>query len=150
VKRFLSIFASCVVLLPAVAHAGPDSDAIVGFGLIGTWALNCQASPGPTNPFTSFNPSDTNEPTRQIVTGRPQYDGSVPLTRVTEIGATRLQFDYPQGGVTITVVLEKEDKDSQHRIRPINATASDGTVSVKDGIVQYNSQPTAWLYKCNN
>jgi hypothetical protein len=138
-----------LALLPCVAWASADSDAVVQFGLVGSWALNCQAPPSPANPFTSFDPSTTGIPVRQIVTGQPQYDSHVPVSQVTLIGTARLQLSYPQGGVTVTVVLEKEDKgQNQRRIRPVDAVASNGTVSVKDGIVSYSGQPTAWLNKC--
>jgi hypothetical protein len=146
VKHLALAFAVIVAAVPGIAWAGADSDAVVQFGLIGSWALNCKAPPSPANPFMSFDPSADGEPIRQIITGRPQYDSHVPVSKVSAIGTTRLQLSYPQGGVTITVVLEKD----QQGIRPIDATASDGIVSVKDGIVQYTGQPTAWLIKCGN
>jgi hypothetical protein len=144
VSRLVVLLAALAVIVPGAAWAGADSDAVVQFGLVGSWALNCQAAPSPANPFMSFDPSTSGEPIRQIITGRPQYDSHVPVSKVSAIGTARLQLTYPQGGVTITVVLEKD----QQRIRPIDAMASDGTVSVKDGIVQYSGQPTAWLFKC--
>ncbi|HEV8014900.1 MAG TPA: hypothetical protein VGP48_05185 [Stellaceae bacterium] len=131
-------------LLPGAARAGADSDALLQFGLIGNWALHCQAPPSPTNPFVSFTPSSAGQPTRQIITGRPEYDSLVPIRDAAMIDNNHLRLSYPQGGVTVTVTLVKE----QRRIRPFDAIASDGTESVKGGIVQYSGQPTSWLERC--
>jgi hypothetical protein len=131
-------------LLAGAAQAGADSDALLQFGLIGNWALHCQAPPSPANPFMSFMPSTAGQPTRQIITGKPEYDSLVPIRDATMIDNNHLRLSYPQAAVTITVTLVKE----QRRIRPLEAVASDGTVSVKDGIVQFSGQPTNWLERC--
>lgn len=133
-----------LLLQPALARAGADSDALTKFGLIGDWALDCKAFPSPTNPFTTFIPSTAGRPTRQIITGKPQYDSLVPISDAALIDDSHLRLSYPQAGVTITVILLKDQK----RIRPYEARASDGTLSVSGGIVQRSGQPTAWLQKC--
>lgn len=133
-----------VVLAGASAHAGADSDALLQFGLIGNWALHCDAPPSPANPFMSFRPSSAGQPTRQLITGKPEYDSVVPVSEAAMLDATHLRFSYPQSAVTITVTLVKE----QRRIRPLEATASDGTVSVEDGVVQSSGQPTRWIERC--
>lgn len=126
------------------ARAGEDSDALVKFGLIGDWARDCKAFPSPTNPFMTFLPSTAGEPMRQLITGKPQYDSLVPIRDAALIDGTHLRLSYPQGAVTVTVTLLKE----QQRVRPFEATASDGTVSVRGGIVQASGQPTDWIEKC--
>ena len=138
------IAASLVALAPAPARAGADSDALTKFGLIGDWALDCKAFPSPANPFMTFIPSTAGQPTRQIITGKPQYDSLVPISDAALIDDTHLRLSYPQGGVTVTVTLFKD----KQRIRPVEAVASDGTVSVTGGVVQRTHQPTAWLHKC--
>jgi hypothetical protein len=136
-----------LVLLPlmsAASLAGNDSDELLQFGLVGSWSLDCQKSPSPTNPFVSFTPSTAGQPTRQVITGKPQLDSLVPLSNAQMLDATHLRVSYPQGGVTITVTLLKE----QRRIRPYEAVASDGTVSVSRGVVKASGLPTGWLLKC--
>jgi hypothetical protein len=133
-----------LLFVPGLATAGADSDALTKFGLIGDWALNCKAFPSPTNPFMTFIPSTAGEPTRQIITGKPQYDSLVPISDAALLDDNHLRLSYPQGGVTITVTLVKDQK----RIRPYEAQASDGTLSVSGGIVQRSGRPTAWLQKC--
>jgi hypothetical protein len=131
-------------LLSVPSWAGKDSDELGQFGLVGSWALDCAKSPSTTNPFVSFTPSNAGQPTRQVITGRPQLDSLVPLSDVKMLDATHLRLSYPQGGVTVTVTLLKE----QRRIRPFEAVESDGAASVRGGIVRANGHPTSWLLKC--
>jgi len=133
-----------LLLMSAASHAGTDSDALLQFGLIGNWAFDCQKPPSPANPFINFTPSTAGQPTRRIITGKPEYDGLVPLSDVAMLDATHLRLSYPQGGVTVTVILLKE----QRHIRPYEAVASDGTVSVSGGNVKATGLPTNWLLKC--
>jgi hypothetical protein len=138
------VLAAGLLLAAGAAQAENDSDALVQFGLIGSSALDCHSPPSPTNPFVNFTFSDAGQPMRQIVTGKPQYDSLVPLSDLVLIDADHLQFSYPQGGVTVTIVLLKE----QNRFRPYRAVASNGTISVEDGVVKSSGQPTSWLHKC--
>jgi hypothetical protein len=142
-RAFLFALAS-LPLAPAAAHAGKDSDALLQFGLIGTWAFDCQKPPSPADPFINFTPSTADQPTRQIITGKREYDSLVPLSDIAMLDMTHLRLSYPQGGVTVTVTLLKE----QRRIRPYEAVASDGTTSVSGGNVKATGLPTNWLLKC--
>jgi hypothetical protein len=143
-KPLAATVVAVLALAPALARADVDSDALLRFGLIGNWALDCQAPPSLANPFMNFIPSSAGKPTRQIVTGKPEYDSLVPISDTALLDDSHLRLSYPQGRVTVTVTLVKD----QLRVRPFEAVASDGTVSVKGGIVQYNGRPTSWLEKC--
>lgn len=133
-----------LLFVPVLARAGADSDALTKFGLIGDWAADCKAFPSATNPFITFIPSTAGQPTRQVITGKPQYDSLVPISDAALLDATHLRLSYPQSGVTITATLVKD----KQRIRPVEAVASDGNVSVHGGLVQRTGQPTGWLQKC--
>ena len=144
-RPFLIAFA-LLMLRPPLAEAGPDSDALLQFGLLGNWAFDCQKPPSPANPFINFSFSRAGPPTRQIITGRPEFDSRVPLSNVAILDAMHLRLSYPQGGVTVTVTLLME----LGRVRPYEAIASDGTVSVSGGNVMATGQPTNWLLKCGD
>ena len=139
------VLAALLLFVPALAHAGADSDALTKFGLIGDWAADCKAFPSPTNPFVTFIPSTAGQPTRQVITGKPQYDSLVPISDAALLDDTHLRLSYPQGGVTVTATLQRD----KQRIRPVEAVASDGNVSIHGGLVQRTGQPTGWLQKCN-
>jgi hypothetical protein len=145
-RSALLLAIAALPLLPAASHAGKDSDELLQFGLLGSWSLDCQKPPSPANPFVNFTASSAGEPTRQVITGKPRYDSLVPVSDAQMLDATHLRLSYPQGGVTITVTLLKE----QRRIRPYEAMASDGTVSVSRGVVKASGLPTGWLLKCVN
>ena len=133
-----------LLLSPGLSHAGKDSDALAQFGLIGNWAFDCTKPASPANPFMNFTPSSAGQPTRQIITGKPQYDSLVSIRDAQMLDAAHLRLSYPQGGVTVTVTLLKE----QRHIRPYEAVTSDGTISVSGGVVKANGRPTNWLVKC--
>ena len=135
-----------LLLAPALSQAAKDSDALSQFGLVGSWSLDCQKPPSPANPFMNFTLSTAGQPTRQIITGKPEFDSLVPLSDVAMLDATHLRLTYPQGRVTVTVTLLKE----QRRIRPYEAVTSNGVVSVRAGNVKATGAPTSWLTKCAN
>lgn len=144
--RIIFGLVSLALLFAGSARASNDSDVLAQFGLVGSWASDCHAVPSPTNPFVNFTFSDTGQPMRLVIAGKPQYQSMVPLSDMRSIDETHLQFSYPQAGVTVTVILVKE----QNRIRPYRAMASDGTVSVENGIVKSSGQETKWLLKCGD
>jgi hypothetical protein len=131
-------------LVPVASQAGKDSDELSQFSLIGNWSLDCTKLPSPTNPLVNFTPSTAGQPTRQAVTGKPQYDSLVPLSDTKMLDATHLRSSHPQAGARGTVTLVK----GRRRIRPYEAVASDGTVSVSRGVVNASGLPTRWLLKC--
>lgn len=145
-NRCAALAVGALVLAPALARADVDSDALLHFGLIGNWALDCQAPPSPANPFMNFIPSSAGKPTRQIITGKPEYDSLVPISDTALLDDSHLRLSYPQGGVIVTVTLVKD----QNRVRPFEAVASDGRVTVRGGIVQYSGRPTSWLQRCTD
>jgi hypothetical protein len=143
-KFAASLGLAFLALLPVSAHAGADSDAMVKFGLIGSWAVDCHAPPSLANPFQTFVASNAAQPTRQLIVGNPSIDRLQPLYDVALLAADRLRLAYAQGGVTVTVVLIKQEG----RIRPIESTTSSGETVVSGGIVQRDGRSTTWLEKC--
>jgi len=143
-RRSFPLVLALLVLMPAIAKAGADSDALLQFGLVGNWAFDCEKPPSPANPFINFTLSRAGPPTRQVITGKPEFDSLVSLSDVAMLDATHLRLSYPQGGVAVTVTLLKEAR----RLRPYEAVASDGTISVSGGNVKTTGLPTNWLLKC--
>jgi hypothetical protein len=127
------------------AWAGPDSDALAKFGLIGSWAPDCRAPPSLTNPFQTFVASNYGEPTRQLIVGSSLIDRIMPVHDVILITDDRLRLSFEQNGVPVTIVLLKE----QNRVRPLESTTGDGRTVVSGGIVRRNGQQTGWLEKCS-
>ncbi len=126
------------------AQAEENSDTLVKFGLIGTWAIDCNAPPSMKNPFQTFAALDGGAPTRQLVFGNPAYDHIEPIRDVILITDDRLRLSFSQNNLTITVVLIKD----RGRVRPLESTTSGGQTVVSGGIVQRSGQETAWLQRC--
>ena len=136
---------AALLLAPAdAAQAGADSDALAKFGLIGSWAIDCQAPPSLANPFQTFVPSTAGDPIRQDVVGDPDRDRIVPIHDVILVADDRLRLSFQQNGISVTVVLVKD----KGRVRPLESTTSDGQTIVSGGIAQRTGQQTVWLEKC--
>lgn len=136
--------AGLLLALASGAQASEDSDLLAKFGLIGSWAVDCQKPPSLSNPFQSFVPSNFGTPTRQLLVGNPAYDRIMPVHDVFLITDDRLRLSFEQGGLVVTVVLVKEGE----RIRPLEATTDRGMTTVSGGVVLGTGQPTTWLEKC--
>lgn len=145
-KRLLRLVPVVLALTMASAHAGPDSDALTKFGLIGSWAIDCRAPPSLANPFQTFVASAAGQPTRQLIVGNPDIDRIEPIHDAALIAEDRLRLSFAQNGLMITVVLLKD----HGRIRPIESVTSSGLTVVSHGIVQRNGEATSWLEKCPN
>jgi hypothetical protein len=139
---FAPMMLVCAAAAPA--QAGADSDVLTKFGLIGSWAIDCRAPPSMANPFQTFVPSNEGQPTRQLITGNPDYDRIEPISDAILIAPDRLRLSFPQNGITVTIVLVK----NQGRVRPLESTTSTGETVVSGGVVQRNGQETSWLEKC--
>jgi len=140
---------ACLVMITvafatSAARAGPDSDALTKFGLIGSWAIDCHAPPSMANPFQTFIPSTAGDPIRQDVVGDPDHDRIVPIHDVILVANDRLRLSFQQNGTFVTVLLLKE----KGRVRPIESTTADGHTLVSAGVVQRTGQQTVWIEKC--
>ena len=135
---------AALVFATSAVWAGPDSDALTKFGLIGSWAIDCHAPPSMANPFQTFVPSTAGNPIRQDVVGDPDRDRIVPIHDVILVANDRLRLSFQQNGTSVTVLLLKE----KGRVRPIESMTGDGHTLVSGGIVQRTGQQTVWIEKC--
>ncbi len=143
-RRAASLAGVLLALLSGPARAGADSDALTKFGLIGTWAIDCNAPPSIANPFQTFIPSNAGVPIRQDIVGDPDRDRIVPIHDAILITSDRLRLSFTQSGTTVTVVLVKD----KARVRPLESTTAEGRTIVSGGVVQGTGQQTIWLQKC--
>jgi len=144
VTRLLPLMLMLLLGGASAAWAGPDSDALTQFGLIGSWAADCSAAPSLANPFQTFVASNYGEPTRQLMAGNPLVDRIMPIHDVILVTGDRLRLSFEQNGVVVTIVLLKDG----NRVRPIESTTGDGRTLVSGGIVQNTGAQTQWVVKC--
>jgi hypothetical protein len=139
----LLMFAAVMLAAPA-ARAGTDSDTLVEFGLVGSWAADCNAPPSRTNPYQSFVPSPGGPPLRRLSFGDGTNDSTVALRQIALVARDQLAFSFDQHGVIVNIILLKLNA----RVRPLESATADGRVLVTAGIVKRTGEMTVWLHQC--
>ncbi|MEA2903363.1 MAG: hypothetical protein QOI12_750 [Alphaproteobacteria bacterium] len=137
------------LLLATVAHAQSAASAVQTFGLIGTWAVDCNETPSPTNEHAVFSVASGDTIELQNDFGRDYDDMVYRIVDASRLAADKLamrQVLATDNRVVLDVVLMK----SNDRVRVWSSRASDGTALVKDGTVALTSgQETRWVTRCN-
>jgi hypothetical protein len=131
---------------PLSALAGPDSDRLNQAGILGSWAVNCNAPPSKTNPYQLFAPSSSGSPTRTLQMDNPDLDGTLTIKDVRIIASDRVGLSWTgrSGNVLRMVVLK-----AGNRLKGFESVrVSDGKVLVKDGRFTGSGGETPWFTKC--
>jgi len=137
------MLAATMLAAPA-ARAGADSDTLVKFGLVGSWAADCNAPPSRTNPYQNFVPSRRGPPIRRLIAGDGINNSTVALRNVELVANDQLAFSFDQSGVTVNIILLKLGA----RVRPLESATGDGRVLVSAGIVKRTGEMTTWFQQC--
>ena len=140
--------ALCLIMLglvaPGNASAQTIGEVITKWGLVGTWAADCQQpasrshwhityvlrSDGGANSMRDLGDPSLNH-TRAFVSARLEPDGKLEVT-----------VD-PQSPFTYLLV-----KGTDGRIRSLSGRLANGEYTVRDGIFTHNGQPTLWQTRC--
>jgi hypothetical protein len=138
-----------VSIWTTLAYAQSLTNTVKAFGLIGTWADDCNQNPSPANQHAIFS----------ITTGGaiqlrddfgPDYEDMVySIVDAKRIGQFRMsmrQLLMNDDRIALdTVLLKTKDK-----IRVWSSRGTDGTVLVDDGSMPVaNGQETGWLVRCD-
>jgi hypothetical protein len=137
-----------LALLAAVfpALAGVDSDRLNQAGMLGSWAVNCNAPPSKTNPYQLFAPSSSGAPTRTLQMDDPGLDGTLKVKDVRVIASDRVGLSWTnRSGETIRMVVLK----TGNRLKGFEAVNErSGKLQVKDGRFVSSGLETPWFTKC--
>ena len=99
-----------LVLLVTVSPslANPDSDRLNQAGMLGSWAVNCNAPPSKTNPYQLFAPSSSGSPTRTLQMDTPSLDGTLTIKDVRVIASDRVGLSWTdRSGDTLRMIVLK-------------------------------------------
>jgi hypothetical protein len=140
-----------VVLIVAVdpACAQSPNGAVKEFGLLGTWADNCNAQPGPANQHATFSVTS-----RGTVILRNDFGPSYGDMIYRVVEATRLsQFRISLRQVLTTdseVALDTVMLKANAKVRIWSSQGIDGRQYVEDGLVpSANNRETGWMERCD-
>jgi ATP-dependent protease ClpP protease subunit len=127
----------------AAAAASDDHAGVPGFGLYGSWAVDCRAPASPANSILSLTPIASGGVAYHLSMGGspPDFETPVRDLRVTD---REIAFSVPVSGKVQHVVLSK----SGDRLRSMQSHSDDGRVVVKDGINLASGKETPSLERC--
>jgi hypothetical protein len=143
--RFFLVLAILLSVTPAVA--GPDSDAVRKFSLVGTWAIDCSKLPSTNNVYLEYTAPSTGYPIRSYYSRRGQEVFSE-MRNVRLITPNRIAYLGVQksDGDLVKVVIELADGRLRHYE---SSNAKDGEVYIKDGKVVPSGTPAGFYMKCS-
>jgi hypothetical protein len=137
-----------VLLLPSLAQAQSAAGALQDFGLLGTWAGQCQDSPSPANNHATYAGTPSGGVQLRYQSGEGYEDSIYDIVEAKLIAPDRLSMRQVLAGnnqVTLDIVLLKE-KD---RIRIWSSAFPDGTALVEDGVLtSFTGRETRWMARC--
>jgi len=139
-----ALLALLAMVSPALAN--PDSDRLNQAGMLGSWAVDCNAPPSKTNPYQLFAPSSSGAPTRTLRMDDPELDGTRTIKNVRIIASDRvgLSWNALNGDTLRMVVLKAGNRHKGFE----SVYASNGKVLVKDGRFVSSGKETPWFTKC--
>ncbi|MCB1546370.1 MAG: hypothetical protein KDJ41_00745 [Hyphomicrobiaceae bacterium] len=144
----LTVALVCALMAGAPsARADADGEAVIRFGLVGAWAVDCSAPPAPQNPYQIYATSNGDRPTRELRMQVESLDGIFEMLRARLLGPNRLAYtDSRRGGgqYTFDIIVEIEGG----RMRSIQSVRSDGATLIRDGKFSDSGRGTLVFQKC--
>jgi hypothetical protein len=126
------------------AGADPAGDALKKFGLIGTWAHDCNEPASRSNPYMIFTAPRSGTPTRQLRTGDAALDDITRIEGAHAVTNERLEVSWTQRGIKLRMVLVMVGK----RVRTVESRSSDGHSYIRAGKLTSNNADTMWFSHC--
>jgi hypothetical protein len=149
VNVFMKALIAPLILAPGLASAQSPNGAIKEFGLIGTWADDCNTKPGPTNQHATFSVTSRGAVLLRNDFG-PTYGDMiyriVEATRVSQFRLSLRQVLTTDNGVALDTVMLKANA----KVRIWSSHGVDGRQYVEDGLVpSANNRETGWMERCD-
>jgi hypothetical protein len=140
---------AAVIVAAGVACARSPNGAVKEFGLIGTWADNCNAQPGPSNQHATFSVTARGTVLLRNDFG-PNYGDMiyrvVEATRLSHFRISLRQVLTTDSEVALDTVMLKANA----KVRIWSSQGIDGRQYVEDGLVpSANNRETGWMERCD-
>ena len=136
------------LLLATCANAQSVTDTLRDFGLLGTWAVECNQLPSPGNEHAIFALTSIGTVQLRNDFGI-EYDEMIyRIVAANQVGADKLalrQVLVSDSRIVLDNVMLKNDE----RVRMWSSRGADGTTLVWDGVVPMtNGHETRWTARC--
>jgi hypothetical protein len=145
-KAFLCLIQ--LLLLTTFANAQSAARVTQDFGLVGTWAVECDRSPSPKNEHAVFSviASDTIQLLNDF---GPDYDDMVyVIVNAERLDPNRIllrQVLTTDRRVVLDIVMVRDND----KLRVWSSRSTDGTTLVRDGTIALaNGHATQWVERC--
>jgi hypothetical protein len=141
--------ATALIVVASLAWAQAPNGAVKEFGLLGTWADNCNAQPGPSNQHATFSVTSRGTVMLRNDFG-PVYGDMiyriVEATRLSQFRLSLRQVLTSDAEVALDTVMLKTNA----RVRIWSSRGVDGRQYVEDGQVpSANNRETGWMERCD-
>lgn len=149
--RFLSLLFLAMLLSSELAHADSTSDTVAKFGLIGEWAVDCKADPGPNlRGRLKYTIGKKGDIVHIRNFGDRTVTDYVKSARITSEGWLELRVLFPElekDGRDRTFALAKQPDGT---IRAMHSRATNGGErTIQDGKFTSNGKETPRQTKCD-
>jgi hypothetical protein len=140
----------CVTLLfligfPIAVHAEtPQSDAARKWGLIGVWAISCEAPASRENPFYIYESSDGRLFVRRD-SGDFKDVNEVVSAKIIDENEFEITIDFRKFSRTMTAVYGKISND---KFRSRSNVDGSGHYTIKDGKLTHNGELSPVMNRC--
>jgi hypothetical protein len=138
-----------LISAPGLAPAQSPNGAIKDFGLLGTWADNCNRQPGPSNQHATFSVTSRGSVLLRNDFG-PSYGDMiyrvVEAARLSQFRLSLRQVLTTDSGVVLDTVMLRANA----KVRIWSSRGADGREYVEDGLVpSANNRETGWMERCD-
>lgn len=145
--RVAIVFAACTGLVqcgPALEPTGVlGAEALVRSGLIGHWAVNCDAEYTTENPHLIYAISDKGDPNEKLLMDQIR-NRTTPLRDIRELKGNMIEWVQPWPGGTMKVVTKVEGR----RHKTWSSVLSSGATVVDQGRYEGGGE-ALWFNKCD-
>jgi hypothetical protein len=136
---------SFVLLLHSSATAGPDGDALIEFGLLGAWAIDCTKPPSRANMHVTFAIRN-GLPTRTV-----RINGvfeTMEMRELRVLAPDRLTYYLhgPTKESSFNMMVAKIGEE----IRSHETVRADGLAIIKNGKFVASGEPTRMFQRCSH
>jgi hypothetical protein len=145
-KAHLLIIVLGLAVASGPAGADPVGDALKKFGLIGTWAYDCNQRPSPSNPYMIFAVPHSGAPTHELRMEDHTLDGITRIEGAHVVDKERLEMSLIQDGLKLRIVVVMVG----NRVRTVESIGGDGRNYIRAGKLTSNNADTLWFTNCDD